>query len=195
MNQAKTDQANSRTAKKLIVVVVGMFAFGFALVPLYNVMCKQLGINGKVGNQAKALGVSVDKTRTVKVIFLATNNAGLPWTFKPNTRSVTLHPGENTHISYYAKNNTNHTMTVQAIPSIAPGRAAQYMKKTECFCFTRQTFGPHQAMDMPLLFHIDTDLPKNIHTLTLSYTLFHVKDAKDIVKGPAGKIENIERPL
>ncbi len=186
-------QANSRTAKKLALVVISMFGFGFALVPLYNVMCKQLGINGKVSNQAQGLSNSVDTSRKVKVLFLATNNAGLRWAFKPNTSSITLHPGENTHISFYAKNNSNQPMTVQAIPSIAPGRAAQYLKKTECFCFTQQTLGPYESMDMPLLFHIDSDLPKNIHALTLSYTLFHVNDAKDSVEGPMGKIGNTER--
>ncbi len=183
-------QANSKLAKKLALVVVLMFGFGFALVPIYNVMCKQLGINGKVNNDKDELAKSSDTTREIKVLFLATNNANLPWTFKPNITSITLHPGENTRISFYARNNTDHAMTVQAIPSIAPGLAARYLKKTECFCFTQQTLAAHQSQDMPLLFHLDTDIPKNVHSLTLSYTLFHVKDANHVIpaSGPLGHL-------
>lgn len=182
------EQANTRVAKKLAITVLFMFAFGFALVPLYNVMCKQLGINGKVDASPAALAAKIDNTRIIQVLFLATNNENLPWTFKPNISSIKLHPGENTRISFYVRNNTNHAMTVQAIPSIAPGIAARYMKKTECFCFTQQTLQPHEARNMPLLFHIEREVPKKVKTLTLSYTLFHVKDSKHAIKptGPLG---------
>jgi len=193
MTQKKTRQATTRTAKKLMLITLFMFAFGFALVPIYNVMCKQLGINGKVSNEAKALSNGIDTSRSIQVLFLATNNANLPWNFKPNISSIRIHPGENTRISYFAKNNTDHAMTSQAIPSIAPGLAAQYLKKTECFCFTQQTLGPHQSMDMPILFHIDTDIPKDIDSLSLSYTLFHVKDLGNAKKGFNGKLHNTER--
>lgn len=185
MNQAS---ANQKVAKRLIILVVAMFGFGFALVPLYNVMCKQLGINGKVEAKAQALAHGIDESRTIKVLFLATNNDSLPWTFKPNMSTITLHPGENTRISFYAQNNTDHAMTVQAIPSIAPGLAAQYLKKTECFCFTQQTLGAHEAQDMPILFHLDRDIPEDVHSVTLAYTLFHIKKPDDAVPGQAGKL-------
>ena len=189
--KAQTQQANNRIAKKLVLAVVLMFGFGFALVPLYNVMCKQLGINGKLDSQADALATGIDHSRNIKVIFLATNNANLPWAFKPNVSSLTLHPGENTRISFYARNNTDHAMTVQAIPSIAPGIAAQYLKKTECFCFTQQTLAGHESQNMPILFHIDRNIPSSVHSLTLSYTLFHVKDGNQIVRGPNGQAGNL----
>jgi len=154
-----------------------MFAFGFALVPIYNSLCKTLGINGKTNAQAIAYDsehTAVDKRRVVEVEFVATNNGQVPWVFKPSVKRIKVHPGEVARLSFYAENRTNRTMTVQAIPSVTPGIAAKYLKKTECFCFAKQTLNGHEAMDMPLLFHLDADLPKKISTLTLSYTLFDV---------------------
>lgn len=161
----------------LTAIVLAMFAFGFALVPIYNSLCKTLGINGKTNPEAIAYDVAhapIAHERKVTVEFIATNNGGVPWAFYPKTKKITIHPGEIARLSFYAENKTNHSMTVQAIPSVTPGLAAKYLKKTECFCFTQQTLNGHEAMDMPLLFHLDIDLPKNINTVTLSYTLFDV---------------------
>ncbi len=160
-------------------IVLGMLGFGFALVPIYNSLCKTLGINGKTNPNAIAYDVSkatVAKNRNVEVEFVATNNGGVQWAFYPNTQKRVVHPGEIVKLSFYAENKTNHRMTVQAIPSVTPGIAAKYLKKTECFCFTQQTLNGHEAMNMPLLFHLDTDLPANIKTITLAYALFDVTD-------------------
>lgn len=175
--------SNQGTHKKLIVIlafiVLGMFVFGFALVPIYNSLCKNLGINGKTNTEAIAYDVSKAKiatNREVLVEFVATNNSGVTWAFYPKIKKIKVHPGEIVKLSFYAENKTDHRMTVQAIPSVTPGIAAKYLKKTECFCFTQQTLNGHEAMDMPLLFHLDTDLPENVHTVTLSYTLFDVSN-------------------
>lgn len=163
----------------LTMIVIGMFAFGFALVPIYNSLCKTLGINGKTNPEAIAYDVSkahIAHDREVVVEFIATNNSGVPWDFYPKTSKVTVHPGEIVHLAFYAENKTDHPMSVQAIPSVTPGIAAKYLKKTECFCFTQQTLNGHEAMNMPLLFHLDTDLPEHINTVTLAYTLFDVTD-------------------
>ncbi len=163
----------------LSLVVVGMFGFGFALIPIYNSLCKNLGINGKTNPEAVAYNVSkaaIATDREVLVEFVATNNSGIPWAFYPKTKKIKVHPGEIVKLAFYAENKTDHQMTVQAIPSVTPGIAAKYLKKTECFCFTQQTLNGHEAMDMPLLFHLDTDLPDNVKTVTLSYTLFDVTD-------------------
>lgn len=163
----------------LTVLVLAMFGFGFALVPIYNSLCKTLGINGKTNPAAIAYDVSKAKVayeREVLVQFVATNNSGVPWVFYPKIKQIKVHPGEIAKLTFYAENKTDHRMTVQAIPSVTPGLAAKYLKKTECFCFTQQTLNGHEAMNMPLLFHLDTDLPKNINTVTLSYTLFDVSD-------------------
>lgn len=164
---------NKRTVWILVIAVMGMFGFGFALVPLYDVFCKTTGLNGRIFSAASVQAKTpVDKSRVINVIFLATNNEQLPWDFKPNITSVKVYPGEVTRISYFAKNNSNKVMVVQAIPSVSPGIASNYLQKTECFCFTQQTLNPGESMDMPILFHLDAELPKDIHTVTLSYTLF-----------------------
>ena len=163
----------------LAAIVLGMFAFGFALVPIYNSLCKTLGINGKTNSEAIAYDVSkakIVKDREVLVQFVATNNSGVPWSFYPKVKQIKVHPGEIAKLSFYAENKTDHRMTVQAIPSVTPGIAAKYLKKTECFCFTQQTLNGHEAMDMPLLFHLDANLPANVSTITLAYTLFDVSD-------------------
>ena len=175
--------SNKRNHQRLLIVltavVLGMFGFGFALVPIYNSLCKTLGINGKTNPEAIAYDVTtakVAKDREVLVEFVATNNSGVPWAFFPKVHKLKVHPGEIVQLSFYAENKTDYPMTVQAVPSVTPGIAAKYLKKTECFCFARQTLNGHEAMNMPLLFHLDTDLPEKVNTITLSYTLFDVTD-------------------
>lgn len=175
-----TEEAKQRKLLLILtLIVLGMFAFGFALVPIYNSLCKTLGINGKTNPEAIAYDVSkatIAHNREVLVQFVATNNSGIPWAFYPKVNQIKVHPGEIVKLAFYAENKTDHRMVVQAIPSVTPGIAAKYLKKTECFCFTQQTLNGHEAMNMPLLFHLDTDLPKNVNTVTLSYTLFDVTD-------------------
>lgn len=171
------ERSHTRLVGILAFIIAGMFVFGFALVPIYNSLCKTLGINGKTNSVAIAYDAKrghIDNTRMVSVEFVATNNGSVAWKFYPSTKRIKLHPGEVAKLSFYAENLTNNPMTVQAIPSVTPGIAAKYIKKTECFCFAQQTLGGHEAMDMPLLFHLDPDLPENVKTLTLSYTLFDV---------------------
>ncbi len=165
---------NKRLVKILILIVFGMFGFGFALVPLYNTFCNVLGINGKTAKVAQSASTAVDKNREVTMEFIANNASAVPWKFRPSVVRVTLHPGEMKRISYYAENYSDHQMVVQAIPSVSPGIAAKYLRKTECFCFTQQTLKSHEAMNMPLLFHLDPALPKEVKTVTLSYTLYDV---------------------
>jgi cytochrome c oxidase assembly protein subunit 11 len=164
--------SNKKILISLCFVTLGMFGFGFAMIPLYNVLCKNLGINGKTDKNAYLASHEIDLSRSIRVEFMTNNNNYLPWDFFPKLQHVQLHPGENILIYFAAKNNSKHPMTVQAIPSVSPGLAARYLKKTECFCFTQQTFNPGQHRDMPVLFHIDPHLPKNINTITLAYTLF-----------------------
>ena len=159
----------------LVTIAVAMFGFGYALVPMYNTFCKVLGINGKTGGQVNYNKATVpDEYRWVTVQFLSTRNSELPWAFYPVTKTIKIHPGALTKITYFARNDTDHQMTVQAIPSISPGIAAKYFKKTECFCFRQQTFAAHQGLDMPVIFYIDKHLPKEVNTITLSYTMFDV---------------------
>lgn len=159
-----------------LVAVLLMFGFGFALVPLYNVLCKATGLNGKTDLQKMAENQKqarfVDTSRWVTVEFVTTNNAFLPWLFYPMQPKLRVHPGELVKIEYYASNQSGRNMTIQAIPSITPGIAAKFFKKTECFCFNQQSLAARHSMQMPVVFFIDNALPKNISTVTLSYTLF-----------------------
>jgi len=154
-----------------------MFFFGFALVPLYDVFCDITGLNGKTNQQAYvSVEDLIDTSRNVKVQFVATNNESMPWEFKPEVFELSVHPGEEIKTTFYAKNPRAYAMTAQAIPSVSPGKAAAYFHKTECFCFNNQLLAAGQSTDMPLSFIVDRDLPKSVHTITLSYTLFDITE-------------------
>lgn len=190
MNKMKTrsqQQKNRRLVAILTAAVVVMFGFGFALIPLYNVLCNVFGINGKTSNSSQQQAATIDHSRSIKIQFVAHTQSSLDWKFHPETRNTTIHPGENTEVAYFAKNLTAKSMAVQAIPSVTPGQAANYLKKTECFCFTQQILKAGQAKSMPILFHLDSNLPKNIKEITLSYTLF--KATKPAKRRNRGRIQ------
>ena len=173
----RTDKGIVYTTAKLLAVCVAMFAFVFVvMVPLYNVLCEALGINGKTGGRYEVVEARVDTSRTVKVQFVANFNERMPWVFKPNTTMVEVHPGEPVNISYYARNTQDRDMIAQAIPSVVPSRAAQYFHKTECFCFNHQPLVAGGEADLGLQFIVDPELPADIKTITLSYTIFDVTD-------------------
>jgi cytochrome c oxidase assembly protein subunit 11 len=162
---------------RLLFVTLGMFGFGFATVPLYNKLCYAIGLNGKVANEAAAIKTaSVDASRTVTVEFLTTVNGGRPWTFRADQATVQVHPGQMTTVSFYMKNTQDHAIVAQAVPNVAPSDAAQYLKKTECFCFNRQPFAAGEERHMPVVFMLDPELPKDIDRITLAYTFFDVTD-------------------
>lgn len=181
-----TKNKNKKLALILGSIAVGMIGFGYALVPLYNVMCKTLGINGKTNTSSAAMGALIDKNRKVDVQFLSTMNDNLKqFEFYSKAKRVTLHPGENKLIQYHVCNHTNNPVTVQAIPSVTPALASTHLKKTECFCFEQQRLTAGECMDMPLIFHLDKALPKNIHEVTLAYTLFKARGTQ---KRQAGRL-------
>ncbi|TBV03305.1 cytochrome c oxidase assembly protein [Phytopseudomonas dryadis] len=167
-----------RLVVRLSLVVVGMFAFGFALVPIYDVMCQAFGINGKTAGAYRAGAGPVDEARQVRVQFLATNAAGMAWEFGPQGDEVTVHPGATTQMLFIAHNPTERPMTAQAVPSVAPSKAAAFFHKTECFCFTQQVLQPGERIEMPVRFIVDRDLPRDVHHLTLAYTLFDITARK-----------------
>ena len=184
MDNSERATANSRVVRHLLLAAVVMFGFGFALVPLYDVFCDITGINGKTGriDLEAALSQKVDAERTVTVEFLSSVRSDLAWDFKPVVRRVKVHPGEVTEVNYMARNMTGEAVAGQAVPSLAPGLAAKYFNKTECFCFTRQTLGPNEEKLMPLRFVVDPELPEEIGTVSLSYTFFQAESGE-----PAGK--------
>jgi cytochrome c oxidase assembly protein subunit 11 len=164
-----------KLVSKLCVGAVAMFLFAiFVLPPIYDVFCEVTGLGGKTGGQYVAEDAGIDTSRTVKVQFVATNNAAMPWQFKPLLNEVEVHPGEAVPAQFWAKNSTRRDMIAQAIPSISPSNAARYFHKTECFCFNQQPLTAGEEAELPLVFIVDRDLPRSVNTITLSYTLFDV---------------------
>ena len=163
----------ARLVRRLLLAVVAMFAFGFALVPIYDVMCKAFGINGKTAGAYQGTQ-TVDAEREVRVQFLATNASGMSWEFHPKADQISVNPGATQEMLFVAFNPTDHPMTAQAIPSISPSRAASYFHKTECFCFSQQVLQPGERIEMPVRFIVDRDLPSDVRHLTLAYTLFDI---------------------
>lgn len=169
---------NAQMLGKLIVIAVMMFGFGYALVPIYKQICELTGVNVLTPRDAKVQGVSntqVDTTRTITVEFDA--NAQGPWRFRPTVSSLQVHPGEMVQVVYEVVNTQARSIDAQAIPSYAPQQASAHFKKVECFCFKQQTLGPNEAKQMPVVFYIDPALPKDVKTITLSYTFFEVGGA------------------
>lgn len=174
------NRANKHMVTKLAIVVLGMFAFGYALVPLYNAICEMTGINVLALGERKNSNLSatavantqIDATRSITVEFDA--NARGPWQFKPAQSSMQVHPGQLVTVMYEFQNMQNRVMSAQAIPSYAPKPAAAHFNKLECFCFSQYTLAPGEKKQWPVVFVIDRQLPKDIHTITLSYTFFEV---------------------
>ncbi len=166
------------TTIKLVGVAVVMFAFVFVvMVPLYDVLCDALGINGKTSGEAyTAVQAGVDESREITIQFVATNNEGMPWEFRPQSTMINVHPGAVNDTVFYARNPLPEAMVAQAIPSVSPSRAAEYFHKTECFCFNQQPLEGLSDVQMPLQFIVDQDLPSDIKTITLSYTIFDVTE-------------------
>ena len=150
-----------------------MFGFGYALVPLYPAVCNVLGIN-QLGVDEAPVNTQVDRTRTVGIEF-DTNVHDMPWKFKPMVGHLSVHPGELTQVMFEVINTRDAAVTGQAIPSYGPPLAAKHFRKLECFCFTKQTLAPGERRQMPVMFVVDPALPKEISTITLSYTFFVVE--------------------
>lgn len=173
-----TAEKNSRLVRKLALMGVAMFGFGFLLVPLYDVFCDITGLNGKTGRiEAAELEGGIDRDRKVTVEFIANVRDGLPWEFRPVVASMEVHPGALTEANFIAVNKEVHSVTGHAVPSVAPGRASRYFNKTECFCFTKQVLQAGQSMEMPVKFVVATDLPRDVKRVTLSYTFFAADQA------------------
>ncbi len=171
---------NRRMLGKLAVITVMMFGFGYALVPLYEAVCEALGINVLSLSERNATGAGlgtaantqIDRSRTVTVEFDA--NARGPWDFKPAVRSLEVHPGELTTVMYEFRNTQNRAMSAQAIPSYAPKQAMRHFNKLECFCFNEYQLQPGESKQWPVVFYVDPKLPRDVRTITLSYTFFEV---------------------
>lgn len=157
---------------KLLLACVAMFAFGFALVPLYDVFCEVTGINGKTDTVAAAAPDRIDRGREVTVEFLATHDPAVAVDFAPETARLRLNPGDLQVVSFVVENRTGEPIVTTAVPSVAPGEAARHFMKIECFCFQEQPLAPGERKAMPVQFYVDPELPARFKNLTLSYRLY-----------------------
>jgi cytochrome c oxidase assembly protein subunit 11 len=166
---------NKRLAWKLSIIVFAGLLFGFAIAPIYDVMCKRLGLNGRADSIATSFDKSlkIDKSRWVTVIFTGNTMPGLGWDFHPKQTSLRVHPGEITLTSYIAKNNALESQLGVAVPSVTPELSALYFKKIECFCFKQQTLKSGETREMPVMFYVKPELPSDVNTITLSYAFYN----------------------
>ncbi len=176
-NQRRRQHGKANLALLFLAPVL-MFGFGYLMVPIYNVFCDITGLNGKTGaiSVSEAAKLEVDEERLVKVEFTSSLNQYAPWEFKPSQTSMMVKPGKQYQTTYTATNKLDKTLIGQAVPSVSPGRAAKHFNKTECFCFENQPFEAGETKDMPLVFVVDPHLPRDVDTVTLSYTFFNVTD-------------------
>ncbi|MBQ4813768.1 cytochrome c oxidase assembly protein [Pseudoalteromonas luteoviolacea] len=163
--------------KKLVLAVLGMFAFAFALVPLYDVFCDITGLNGKVDLVVAEQSESVDASRVVDVSFTTHAKSSAPFSVEAQQYSVTVQPGKLSEVEFVARNLSDSARIMQAIPSVSPGQAAKYLHKLACFCFDQQSLQANQTMKFTLRFYVDTELPADVQELTLSYTLYDITDS------------------
>ncbi|MEM1433280.1 MAG: cytochrome c oxidase assembly protein [Pseudomonadota bacterium] len=167
------------TVPKLCLLVVGMFGFAFALVPLYNLLCEITGLGGKTGGKYDydPAAMAVDDTREIKVNFITNTNGGMPWQFGSAVSGMRVNPGKLNEAVFVVTNTTKRVMVGQAVPSVVPIRATDHFHKTECFCFEQQVLEPGETMEMPMRFIVGTELPGNIQSISLSYALFDITDS------------------
>jgi cytochrome c oxidase assembly protein subunit 11 len=171
-----SDTPDRRLPLKLFVLGAAMFGFGFLLIPMYSVFCAFTGLGGKTANAAAVVVERPDPSRTVRVEFLGSVARGSSWQFQPDVSHIDVHPGQLYEAHFRTRNLLDHEVVGQAVPSVAPGNAAKYFHKTECFCFTSQKFEPHQERELKVAFLVAPELPSDIDTLSLSYTYFSVSE-------------------
>ena len=183
--QEHNQRSHSKLVRKLVLLAVGMFGFGFAMWPLYGVFCDLTGFGGRGVQVVENAGLLEKSDRNVKIRFDATVNSGLPWVFQAKEKSATVSLGEMNEAIYLAMNPTENAMAGQAIYNVTPPEASLYFVKTECFCFTRQVLQANESREMPVYYFIQPDLPEHIKEITLSYTFYRNENA-DAVALSAG---------
>lgn len=174
-----------RTVSRTLLVLVAMFAFAFALVPLYDVFCRVTGLNGKVDTTAQALvHEGVDESRYVTVQLVTRSGAGLPWRLEVEQRQLRMHPGQTVEVGFTFVNQGAAEQWGRAVPSVTPSQANRHLRKLSCFCFEEQRLAAGERLALPLVFQLDRDLPAEIHTVTLVYTLYPVASGELARRGP-----------
>ncbi len=165
-------RSNRSLTLRLAALAAAMFGFGFLLVPFYDLLCEITGIGGRTAETAAPMPAAADENRLVTIEFVAGVNEYAPWEFRPAVGKLEAQPGKLYMAKFIARNLTDRALTGQAIPSVAPGQGAKYLKKTDCFCFRSQDFAPAESRELIVQFYLDPALPEYVDRLTLSYTMF-----------------------
>lgn len=170
-------RSHTKVVLSSLAVVVGMVAFVFLVLrPMYYLICEWTGVTGSSFDVVEAQPFEVQTDRPIRVQFLATNNANMPWQFRPVQTEITAHPGELVTVAYFARNTSRRDMVAQAVPSLTPFEATNFFMKTECFCFNQQPLAAGEETEMALVFQIDPDLPDWVKTISLTYSLFDITE-------------------
>lgn len=186
--------ANVRTLRRLLLLVLAMFGFVFALVPMYNTFCNLTGFNrGEI--QAAARNTQVDPSRQVRVELLANVQDNAPWRFTAPDEPVALHPGQIVQVEYWIENLTDHHISGRAVPSYGPQAAVLYLHKIECFCFRDLDLAPHEKRPLPVMFVLDRKIPRDMTVVTLSYTFFQLTYVKDTAPPATNRITDGLQPI
>jgi len=173
-----------KVVARLVLGTVLMFGFGFAMVPIYDVFCQITGLNGKISRTGEVdEQIEVVESRQVKVRFISSFNENMPWEFGPKQPVYRVNPGQMQQTAFIARNPTEKNMVAQAVPSVSPAEAAQYLHKVNCFCFDRQPLDAGAEAEMPMVFFIDPKIPEHLDSITLSYTLFDITDQVEVADG------------
>ena len=180
LNQQPGKPSHAKLVRKLILLAVGMFGFGFAMWPLYGVFCDLTGLGGRGVQVVENPGVLEKSDRKIRIRFDATVNSGLPWVFQAKEKSKMVSPGEMSEAFYSATNPSNKAIVGQATYNVTPPEASLYFVKTECFCFTEQVLQANETREMPVYYFIQADLPEYIKEITLSYTFFRNENSNAV---------------
>lgn len=170
-------QRNRETSRKLVIIALLMFGFGYALIPLYEKICEVTGIN-QLAKPDEIVNTQLDTSRTIVMEFDANVRGDIAWQLTPRERKRTVHPGELVHVVFDLKNTTDISVQAQAIPSYGPQRAGLHVKKLDCFCFVQQEIRAGESRELPVVLVVEPSIPRDVHTITLSYTMFQVGGTK-----------------
>lgn len=167
------------TAFLVVAVFAGMIGLTYASVPLYRAFCAATGFAGTTQVAESAPGHTGGRTLTVR--FDGNVGAGLPWTFVPETPEITLRTGQVATVYYKVRNDAGRPVTARAEYNVTPDVVGGYFDKISCFCFSEQTVGPNETVEMPVVFFLDPKLESDkslaaVDSVTLSYTFFPVRD-------------------
>lgn len=179
-----------RTVFRTVIVLFGMFAFAFALVPLYDVFCQVTGLNGKVNDRAQSIvSEETDTARYINVQFITRSGGGLPWRLEVEHQQIRVHPGQPTEVNFAFTNQSDEALSGRAVPSVSPSQASRYLRKVNCFCFEEQHLKAGERVEMPLVFQLTRDLPAEVKTVTLVYTLYPVSGTQSQLQAQVAPVQ------